>query len=49
VGVDAADRELYERNARAADEEPSADRIAELADLAERDGVTTVFRGARLA
>jgi zinc transport system substrate-binding protein len=27
----------------APDEEPSADRIAELADLAERDGVTTIF------
>jgi zinc transport system substrate-binding protein len=27
----------------APDEEPSADRIAELADLAQRDGVTTIF------
>ena len=27
----------------APDEEPSADRIAELADLAEQDGVTTIF------
>ena len=25
------------------DQEPSADRIAELTDLAERDGVTTIF------